>query len=368
VLAGPNRLMLVLPAEELVAKALRFGLAVWVVTDPRRHSADWLRMIEQRAELVLAEGERVTAAAAETARRHGITHVLPTDYGMTDRAAPLRLDDTPALRRLLNENDRSVVRARSARSIVEVVALLQGFGFPAVIRSDTAPAVLVRDHDELDRWAREVGSGPWLVEEFLPGPEFVVSTLTVDGMHRVIGITERKTTGAADLSASDYLHPATLSPRDRAAVAATVSGLLDLADYEFGPAQTKVMITPRGPCVVNSNSSFGRHRIPRLIELASGFDPETELLRALSGEPLTPPTINQAAALGFLAVPDGGLDAATGLAEVMALPGVRELNLPFRSGRRASVTARGFAVVSGESVPVVFGRLRRIRRLLSPCR
>jgi hypothetical protein len=361
---GPNQLLLVLPDEELVAKALRVGIAVWVITDPRRHTTAWLRAVERQAELVLVRSGRVAEVAVETARRHGIPHVLPIEYSVAGRSSARQLTDTAAMRRLLNMNDRSVVRSRQAGSIAEVIALLRRFGFPSVVRSAAAPPVLVPDDDALSRWARADRLGPWLVEKFLVGPQFVVSTLTVDGMHRVIGVTAKRTTETADLGEGDYLHPAALSSRDRALVAATVTGLLDLADHEFGPAQTNVVLTTNGPCVVSSGVWFDRHRIPRLIELASGFDPETELLRALNGKPITPPTTNRCAALGVLSPPNGRLVSVSTLAEATALPGVFELHLPPEPEYRVPAEARGFVVVSGETKAEVVDRLRQIRQLL----
>jgi hypothetical protein len=360
-LPGPNRLLLVLPDEELVGKALRAGIAVWVVTDPRRHTSAWLGAVRRQAELVLVRDGRVADVAARTARRHGIAHVLPSEYGVAGRSSARQLADTAAMRRLLHENDHPVVRCQQADSVTEVVALLRRFGFPSVVRSAAEPPVLLHDHNAVRRWAGTGRSGPWLVEEYLVGPQVVVSTLTVDGMHRVIGVTAKKSTDTAEC---DYVHPAALCARDQALVAAAVTAMLDLADHEFGPAQTTVVLTANGPCVVSSGVSPQRHRIPRLIELASGFDPETELLRALNGEPITPPTTNRCAALGTLSTRGDRVVSVTALAEATCLPGVSELH--FRTGprRRTPVETHGFVVVSGESKAEVTDRLSRIRQLL----
>jgi hypothetical protein len=314
--------------------------------------------------------DQAAQAAVHTAREHGISHVLPIEYGTAGRAAARLLADPAGVRRLLDESERPLVWSRQAGSVTEVAALLRRFGFPAVVRSTTgtgpgrtaAPTVLLNDRDALDQWARTAQQGPWLVEEFLPGPEVVVSTLTVDGMHQVVGVTAKE--HADDLTPIAYLHPAALSEHDHAAVAATVTGLLDLADYEFGPAQTNVVLTRRGPCVVASRTWFGKHKIPRLIELTSGFDPETELLRAVNGELFAPPTTNRCAALGFLSLRGGSSASATGSAAVTALPGVCELNLPSPPDQRVRTETCGFVVVCGESPAQVTGRLERVRLLL----
>ena len=305
VLPGPNRLLLVLPDERLVEKALRSQLAVWVVTDPREHSAAWLRGLRDLAELVLVDGRdspQVTDVAEETARRNGIAHVLPAGYASNGRAAARLLSDAAAIRRLLAQPGRPVV-------------------------SQDQPA----------------------------GRELLVSTLTVDGMHHLVGITERTRKGA-NVAGVDYVHPAILARRDKAAVAAAVTSLLDLAGHEFGPAETEVALAVDGPLVVASGAWFSRHRVPELIELASGFDVEYGLLRAIGGQPLVPPPPVRAAGLGWLAT---GPVPAPLADRIVELPGVARLDRPEPGSDPAVV------LVHGDSAEQVTARLAAVRSIVA---
>jgi hypothetical protein len=373
VLPGPARLLLVLPTEETVAKALRFGLAVWVIAQPHRHSAAWLRDTARSAEIVPVEGRDVAALAADVAQRHAVNYVLPTEFAAAGASAGRLLGDIAAIRRLFDEDDRAVVRSGRAASIAELTGLLDRVGFPTLVRSATAPAVLLRDHTELADWAGpDTGQqGPWLVEEYLTGPRFTVSTLTVDGMHHVVGISAWRqpdnavVTGAGiDGPAHGWLHPAPLSSRDRVALVATATGLLDLADYEFGPAQVDVVLTGQGVRVVTARPRFASLGIPRLIELTTGFDPEIALLGALASEPIVPPVEHQHAATEFLPFPPEIVRSACESAEIADLPGVRELHLPTASDDPADPGQRGFLVVCGVSAADVERDTERIRRRL----
>jgi hypothetical protein len=357
---GPPRLLLVLPTEETVAKALRFGLAVWVITEPHRHSAAWLRDTARLAEIVPVDGRDVATLAADVAHRHAVNYVLPTEFAVTGGDA----------KRLFDENDRAVVRSGRAASIAELSRLLDRVGLPAVIRSATAPAALLRDHTELAGWAdpRAGRRGPWLVEEYLTDPRFTVSTLTMDGMHHVVGISawrQPDDAGAGiDVPAHGWLHPAPLSSRDRAALAASATGLLDLADYEFGPAHIDVVLTGNGVRVVTARPRFADHGILRLIELTTGFDAELALLGALASEPIVPPAEHQYAATEFLPYPPELVRSVCASAEITELPGVRELHLPTRSTGPAGSGESGFLVVCGPSAADVERDTKLVRRRL----
>lgn len=121
----------------------------------------------------------------------------------------------------------------------------------------------------------------------VPGEEtgeadVVVSTLTVDGMHRVVAITGREASGAC-------VYPASLSEADTVRARAVVTSTLDLVGHEFGPAQTGVALGAPDPRVRWSRPCFDVGGIAGLIELATGFDLATELFRALAGAVLSPP-------------------------------------------------------------------------------
>ncbi len=370
VLLGPPRLLLVLPTEETVAKALRFGLAVWVITEPHRHSTAWLRDTARSAEIVPVDGQDVATLAVDVAQRHAVNYVLPTEFAVTGGDAKRLFGDGAAIRRLLDENDRGAVRSGHAASVAELTGLLDRIGFPAVIRSATEPATLLRDHTELAGWAdpRADRRGPWLVEEYLTDPRFTVSTLTVDGMHHVVGISAwRQPDGAGegiDLPAHGWLHPAPLSSRDRAALVASATGLLDLAGYEFGPAHIDVVLTGHGVRVVTVRPRFASHGILRLIELTTGFDAEIALLGALASEPIVPPAEHQYAATEILPFPPELVGSVCESAEITELPGVRELHLPTTADEPARSGQPGFLVVCGPSAADVERDTQLVRRRL----
>ncbi|MDH6129694.1 hypothetical protein [Kitasatospora sp. GP82] len=148
----------------------------------------------------------------------------------------------------------SVVRAVTVDTAEEVRAAAHRLGLPVTVEpsdlADGRGAALVSDEAGLDAWRRRIDEtgppGPYLVEEYAVGPEFSVETLTVDGAHYVIGITAKQSGG--------HVLPAPLPEREQMLIRSSVTALLDLADYESGPAHTDVVLTARGPRIVASQA------------------------------------------------------------------------------------------------------------------
>ncbi|MEU2078010.1 ATP-grasp domain-containing protein [Streptomyces sp. NPDC013489] len=394
---APRRLLMVMPYSQFVHKAAEAGFEVWAIWDPTLREQEYLDKVAEHAqELLLTDFSDETglrALIAETVRAHDIGTVL--HLGSEDSMSPAVaeaerlgvspnpasavtvLNDKAAMRALLAEHGLSVVRAESAVSVEEVAAATDRLPLPVVVKparaSGSRGVALIRDAADLKEWTdrvEEAGlAGPYLVEEYLEGPEFSVETLSADGVHHVIGITAKHTTGAPFFVETSHVHPAPLGQDERTAIHAVVIGLLDLAGYRFGPAHTEVILTPRGPRIVESQARLGGDRIPLLIETASDYDIEGAIFRTLAGEPVEPPAPRHTASVGFFSFPAGRLESLEGLDAVCALPYVQAVHFPFSPGDElplttSSFTRHGYAVVDAESPAEAADRLARVRGLL----
>ncbi|MET8885098.1 ATP-grasp domain-containing protein [Streptomyces rubiginosohelvolus] len=394
---APKRLLMVMPYSQFVRKAVEAGFEVWAVWDPSLREEAYLDEVAEHArELLLADfsdESGLRALIAETVRTHGIGTVLHLGaeasmppavaeaeaLGVSPNpvSAVIRLNDKAAMRALLAEHELSVVRAEPAATTKEVRAVVAGMALPVVVKptgaSGSRGVALVRDAEDLEEWSARVAEaglvGPYVVEEYLQGPEYSVETLTVDGVHQVVGITAKQTTGAPFFVETAHVHPAPLAPEDRSTIHAVVIGLLDLAGYRFGPAHTEVILTRRGPRIVESQSRLGGDRIPLLIATASDFDIEAAIFRTLAGEPLNVPAPRHTASIGFFTLSAGRLNAVGGLDAIRALPYVHALHFPFRPGDElprttSSSTRHGYVVVDAESPAEAAERISRVRGLL----
>ncbi|MFJ3876040.1 ATP-grasp domain-containing protein [Streptomyces sp. NPDC090077] len=374
----PGRLLMVMPYAQLVRKAVEAGFQVWSVWDPALRTPEYLAEVaahSQHLALVdFGDESALRALVAELAREHDVQHVLHLGSEATmapvlaeaealglspNTAESVRLlNDKHAMRGLLNAHGVSAVRAHRAETLGEVEPLLAEFGLPAVVKpTNTAGSrgiALVRTAADLAEWTERVKAGgfegPFIIEDYLEGPEFSVETLTAGGTHHVVGITAKQTTGAPGFVETGHVHPAPLDPADAAAVRDTVTALLDLAGYAFGPAHTEVILTPAGPRIVESQARLGGDRIPLLVEVATGYDIEAAIFRGLAGEDVTAPAPHRYAAIGFFQLPAGRLESVEGLDGLRARDHVHGVHFPYRPGdllprTTDSATRHGYAVV-----------------------
>ncbi|MEU2829536.1 ATP-grasp domain-containing protein [Streptomyces lavendulae] len=377
-----GRLLMVMPYEQLVRKAVEAGFRVWSVWDPKLRPAAYLDQVAAHSEeLLLTDFEdeaALRALVARAAREHRVDHVLHLGsersmapvvaeaeaLGLSpNTAASVRLlNDKHAMRGLLNAAGVSVVRVREAAGLAEVEPVLAEFGLPAVVKPTNSAGsrgvALVRTAADLAEWAERVKAagieGPFIVEEFLRGPEFSVETLSVGGAHQVVGITAKQTSGPPGFVETGHVHPAPLDPADAQAIRSTVTALLDLSGFAFGPAHTEVILTPAGPRVVESQARLGGDRIPLLVEVATGFDLEAAIFRGLAGEDVRAPAAHRYASVGFFRLPAGRLESVEGVDALKALDHVHAVHFPYGPGdvlplTTDSGTRHGYAVVDAPS-------------------
>ena len=163
----------------------------------------------------------------------------------------------------------------------------------------------IRDRAEVDVVAerfRSLDDGHWaakdlssadsfdefLMEEFLDGPEISVETLTFDGRHVVVAVTDKEIGGPGFVEIG-HSQPSGCSAETLREVTRLVTDFLDAVGLRNGPGHTEVKLTSRGPRIVESHNRVGGGRINELAEIAYGVDMERYALGAGFGlvEPLT---------------------------------------------------------------------------------
>ncbi|MFE0844603.1 acetyl-CoA carboxylase biotin carboxylase subunit family protein [Streptomyces rochei] len=283
-----RRLLLVGARAETAAKARAAGFRVWRLPDSASgHPADpaaEVRSLTHRHRIgrVLHTGDgRARLAALEDADATGLA--------LTSARSVRRLTDPVALRRLLREDGRFAARSRETASADQAAEAVRETGLPAVVRHCGSPdgrTALLTEPGDLTAWraATRDEDGPFLVEEFVEGPLFVVYALTVDGLHHMLAVTNRRSAGALVTEVC----PAPVGNRQVAELRSAAGALLDLADFQCGLAHVTVVLGADGPRIVGSGTGTGRHG-GELLRAAAGFDPETWLFRALAGERVTRP-------------------------------------------------------------------------------
>jgi biotin carboxylase len=117
-----------------------------------------------------------------------------------------------------------------------------------------------------------------LVQERLRGTEYYVNTVSHDGIHRAAEIWRyTKRIGPTGSPVYDHEEPVAGDSEQAAALLAFVPPVLDALGVVSGAAHTEVMVTSRGPVLIESGARLGGATVPWVVEKYSGLS-QTSLL------------------------------------------------------------------------------------------
>jgi len=167
------------------------------------------------------------------------------------------------------------------------------------------------------------------------------------------------------------VHPAPPGP-EVAQIAEVTTRMLTAAGYRSGPAHTEVILTARGPRIVESQARLGGDRIPRLIQLSSGIDIERAIFQALAGRRVPAPTVPQrVAAITYFDLPVGRVEAVRDeqVQAVRELPFVDEFSFPFSTGSQVPRTVdwrtrHGMAIVVADTRDELAERIAQVHSMI----
>ncbi|MER5636572.1 ATP-grasp domain-containing protein [Kitasatospora sp. NPDC002227] len=234
--------------------------------------------------------------------------------------------------------DDSAVRARLMHSPADVDAFVAEAGLPVVLKprdgSGSEGIAVLRDAEGVAAARARVGSRPGelLAEEFLAGPEFSVETFSHQGGHQLLAVTEKFTgDNAVEIG---HVVPARVPAEVRAALAEATCRFLDAIGLVEGPAHTEVILTPRGPRIVESHNRPGGDGIVDLVRHVTGLDIRDLLAAQTAGVP-APRAAGEpagAAATWFLTAAPGLATEVSGWDAAAAAPGVVSVDATTRTG------------------------------------
>ncbi|MFD3548052.1 ATP-grasp domain-containing protein [Streptomyces sp. NPDC058655] len=383
--------VLLSPRPAVVAAARRAGARIVVVAPDPSVSSD-REGAERRVRTDWRDHRGLVDAVGRMAEvRHGRAAVFGFDAAAALAAAraneELGLSGTPtaAVTALM---DKAALRARSnalhparpvsfarcgrAATLAFVATLI---GYPCVVKpragADGEGVRLLRDETEAQAAALHYPEvTDLLVEEYLEGPELAVEALSREGRHRILGWARRRT--GPGLAATGHELPVAMAPRTAEAVRSLVRGVLDLAGHRDGPSHTEVILTRRGPCLVEAHARPGGEEFGRLLRLAHGTDVLGLALAAGLGlpDPVRSPRAAHAG-LRYVDFPAGRrLDGVhPGIAAARAVPGVVRVQLEIPPGatvRRAPTGAlhHAYVLATARTPAALAGTLDRATGLL----
>ena len=191
--------------------------------------------------------------------------------------------------------------------------------------------------EELYRYCvRYSRSGDVLIEEFMEGPEVSVEAYSVSGEPYIITITDKKTTELPFFVEIGHTEPSCLKHDQQKEIRKIADAAIRAIGMENGPTHTEIIVTSKGPKLVEIAARLGGDFITsHLVPLSTGVDMIECSFATLLGEEVScQRKINRGAAIRFIQGEEGVISKIEGLEAAAAMPGVQEVELYVREGNR----------------------------------
>lgn len=198
--------------------------------------------------------------------------------------------------------------------------------------------------------------GKVIIEEYLQGSEVSVEVMVVDGTAHILQITDKLTTGAPHFVEMGHSqptrHPANVSHaiEDVAARACAAVGI------NKGPAHVEMMVTERGPVMIELGARMGGDNITTgLVPLSTGVDMVKATIDvALSNAPDITPSLSCGSAIRYFDVPFGTIKSISGVEQAKMIEGVKQVTFTKEVGEEStpihcSNDRIGFVIAQGKN-------------------
>jgi biotin carboxylase len=371
-------------------QARQQGLEVWLLIGDKQwytHGHDWdthpLSQVDKLLELDTSDPDAVLAAVTDDRGKPLVDGVASYSDYHTVVAAQVaqRLGlpgPDPAAVEAANVKDRLRVALGDEQFNVRHVlvtardqldAAAGTLGFPMVakppaeaisygVRRVDGPEQLAaawRDLSAIRRSLRgQPRSGAVLLEQYVPGVEVSVETITIEGRTHVYGVTSKDLFGEPAYMECGHTFPVPLPDGVRAELYHTVRRTLELIGYRHGVCHTEVRHTDRGWRIIEANPRTPSNCITMQVTDVTGRNPILDgWLLALGELPDVEPVVHRGGAAVRLLYPArrGVLRRIDGLDAARAIPGVQML-LHVQPGDRLrerddNSASAGFAYANG---------------------
>lgn len=175
---------------------------------------------------------------------------------------------------------------------------IKGFNFPLIVkptdRSGSRGVEKVLDPVQLgkaiSRAQKDSFNGAAIIEEYVTGCEISVESISYEGCHYILQITDKVTTGAPYFVELEHHQPSGLSPLVQEQVKDIVLRALDALHVRYGASHSELKITEDGDIrVIEIGARMGGDFIgSTLVRLSTGYDFLEGVIKVAMGEFVEP--------------------------------------------------------------------------------
>jgi biotin carboxylase len=273
-----------------------------------------------------------------------------------------------------------IPRFRRVRSLAEATAAAVELGLPAIVKppaTSGSRGVFKVDRMELlpaafGRAFEIARQDETLIEEFIDGPEVSIETLSFREIHRVITITDKRTTGDPHWVETGHVEPSRLSLADQESLqSAALLGLRALG-IDNAASHVELKMGKDGPKIIEIGARLGGDFITtELVPRSTGVDMVEAVIRIALGErPDWIPKFSKGAAVSYLTGPEGVVTRISGAEAAAAMPGVVRLEVDVKPGDevraiQSSLDRPGFVIAEGRDATEAESRATAAARRVS---
>lgn len=200
-------------------------------------------------------------------------------------------------------------------------------------------------------------SGAVIIEELLEGSEISVEAFAVSGQIHILAITDKLTTGSPHFVEMGHSQPSRFAGQMKEKIEATAAAAMKAVGIENGPAHIEMMITSRGPVMIELGARLGGDFITTdLVPLSTGIDMLGATIQLACGEPVDlTPGKQMASAIRYMRTGTGSIAAVEGLAEAEETENIIRVSMLKSVGDRVgeitnSLDRAGYAIAQADTL------------------
>ncbi|VEB39325.1 phosphoribosylglycinamide synthetase ATP-grasp (A) domain protein [Legionella sainthelensi] len=217
--------------------------------------------------------------------------------------------------------------------------------------------IIINGHEKLPfKNQKRCPNQELIAEEYLLGKEYSVESLSLDGQHQVIAITEKLTTRFPHFIELGHHSPARLTPEIQQKIQQLILRFLEVIQHQNGPAHTEIKVHQDEIKIIESQTRMGGDQIWELTELTTGVDVISETVFHLLGlsQNIKTKKANAAAVLFFAREFEEILDIH-GIDSANHLPGIVRIDCTLKKGQKlgklsSSLSRQGYILGTGSTI------------------
>lgn len=180
---------------------------------------------------------------------------------------------------------------------------------------------------------RDFPTAGLIAEKFVVGCEISVEAVSWNGVHTVLGATDKLLMGESNFVEAGHTMPSALPAEMLARIDRLVVDFLTSIGHLHGPSHTEIIVSADGPVIVESHTRTGGDRIFEMAEYVYGIDMINATLQGFAGQFALQRCVQHGgAAIRFVEAGEGTVRAIAGIDEAASAEGVVRADIAIKVG------------------------------------